>query len=82
MQLKVFLPPPNFENWATLEKLIATLRKKIIATPCRFALAAVMLAAVTPAAVTLAAVMLAAVTLAAVTLAVQAVHGVADSATL
>ena len=41
-----------------------------------------MLAAVTPAAVTLAAVMLAAVTLAAVTLAVQAVHGVADSATL
>ena len=65
MQLKVFLPPPNFENWATLEKLIATLRKKIIATPCRFALAAVMLAAVTPAAVTLAAVMLAAMTLAA-----------------
>ena len=41
-----------------------------------------MLAVVTPAAVTLAAVMLAAVTLAAVTLAVQAVHGVADSATL
>ena len=27
LQLKVFLPPPKFENWATLEKLIATLRK-------------------------------------------------------